>query len=175
MCAPQNWTHLCIHFQRNKCYLKHKVDFLNKIHKKFTQILAKHRHDISIFVCVNDSSVVCNNTGEFQKLWLKVWITLILVTFLEYYFNTNWCSIGKTFSWHCCGSGMTEIACNNIGIKWEILSCCGSNCTTTDVINICVYSSKYLSFFYIWLDILHFSTHFCSYTFIINKISFFIK
>lgn len=61
------------------------------------------------------------------------------------------------------------ITCNNTAVKWGISSCCGSNCTSTDVLSICVYIFIYLSFFYIWLDILHFINTICPYTFIINK------
>lgn len=128
------------------------------IHKSFTQILASHRLNMTCFFLL--FFFLCKlfispyNTGEFQQLWFKVRITLTLVTFF-FFFNTSSIPIGVTLEWH-----FNDIADTwsryNIGVKWEVSSCCGSNCTTTDVINICVCISIYSSFFYVWLDILHF-------------------
>lgn len=50
-----------------------------------------------------------------------------------------------------------------------VSSCCWSNCTATNVINICVYSSIYSYFFVIGYIYHTLSKHLCPYTFFINK------
>lgn len=60
---------------------------------------------------------------------------------------------------------------DNIAVKWGNLELL-LNVVIVQALksNICVYIFIYLSFFYIWLDKLHFFNTICLYTFIINKI-----